>query len=149
MNDGTYQIDVSLSGGTGRASVTSPAELTVENGDMTARIEWSSPYYDLMIVEDERYLPVNSEGNSVFLVPVADLSVPLGVEAETVAMSEPHLIEYQLVFDPGSLRPAESAGPAGNTPLTWLIAGAAVLILCTAAALAAVLLTKRKGGGRA
>ena len=140
MNDGTYQIDVSLSGGTGRASVSSPTELTVEDGSMTARIEWSSPYYDLMIVEDERYLPVNGVGNSVFLVPVADLSVPLDVQAETTAMSEPHLIEYQLVFDAGSLQ------PEGNASMSWWQASAAVLALCALAWLAAVLLTKWKGG---
>jgi hypothetical protein len=141
MNDGAYKVEVSLSGGTGRALVTSPAELTVEDGEMTARIEWSSPYYDLMIVDGERFLPVNADGNSVFEIPVPSLDVPLDVEAETVAMSEPHLIEYQLTFDPGSLT------PAGSSPLPWF-AGAALLVLCAAAA--AVLLTraKRKGGKR-
>ena len=131
MNNGTYQIDVSLSGGTGRASVSSPTELTVEDGSMTARIEWSSPYYDLMIVDGDNYLPVNTDGDSVFLVPVADLNVPLDVQAETTAMSEPHLIEYQLVFDAGSLQ------PEGNASMSWWQASAAVL------------LTKWKGGKRA
>ena len=145
MNDGTYQIDVSLSGGTGRASVSSPTELIVEDGSMTARIEWSSPYYDLMIVDGDNYLPVNTEGNSVFLVPVADLNIPLDVEAETTAMSEPHLIEYQLEFDAGSLRPAGT----GNASVSWWQVGAAVLVLCAAAAFATVLLKKRKGGKRA
>ena len=69
MNDGTYSIDVTLAGGSGKASVSSPAELTVADGAMTARIEWSSPYYDLMIVDGDRFLPVNTEGNSVFLIP--------------------------------------------------------------------------------
>ena len=143
MNDGTYQIDVSLSGGTGRASVGSPAELTVEDGSMTVRIEWSSPNYDLMIVDGERYLPLGADGNSVFEIPVRTLDEPLRAEAETTAMSEPHLIEYQLTFDAASLRPAGNASAAGRTVL------AAVLVLCAAAALGAVLLKKRKGGGRA
>ncbi len=136
MKDGNYTVGVSLSGGTGRASVASPARLTAENGEMTARIEWSSPHYDLMIVDGERLLPVNKDGNSVFLVPVADLNIPLDVEAETIAMSEPHLIAYRLIFDAGSLR------PAGNASLPLWIAGAAVLVLC-AAALSAFLLKRR------
>ena len=64
-------------------------------------------------------------------------------------MSEPHLIEYQLTFDAGTLRQATRERQAQNTPLTWLIAGAVVLVLCALAALSAVLLTKRKGGKRA
>jgi len=141
MNDGTYTAEVSLSGGTGRAGVKSPAELTVSGGEMTARIEWSSPHYDLMIVDGERYLPVNREGDSVFLIPVADLSLPLDVEAETVAMSEPHLIAYTLTFDPDSLRPARSSGiPA---PVWAAVGAAAVLgILC------ALLLRRRRKAGR-
>ena len=145
MNDGTYQIDVSLSGGTGRASVSSPTELIVDDGSMTARIEWSSPYYDLMIVDGDNYLPVNTEGNSVFEIPVRTLDEPLQTEAETTAMSEPHLIAYQLVFDADSQRPAG----AGDTSMPWRTACAAVLVLCAMAVLGAVFLKKRKGGGRA
>jgi hypothetical protein len=141
MNDGTYTAEVSLSGGTGRAGIKSPAELTVSGEEMTARIEWNSPHYDLMIVDGERYLPVNREGDSVFLIPVADLSLPLDVEAETVAMSEPHLIAYTLTFDPDSLRPARSSGiPA---PVWAAVGAAAVLgILC------ALLLRRRRKAGR-
>ena len=134
MNNGTYTVGVALSGGTGRAAVKSPAELIVADGSMTARIEWSSPNYDLMIVDGERFLPVNPDGNSVFLVPVGDLNLPLDVQAETVAMSEPHLIDYTLTFDPASVR------AAGSSPLPW-IAGAAVAAACV---LAAVLLLTRK-----
>ena len=140
ITDGKYLIDVTLEGGSGRASVLSPAALTVEGGDMTASVEWSSSHYDLMIVDGARYLPVNAEGNSVFEIPVASLDEPLPVEAETTAMSEPHLIAYELVFDGDSLRPAESSGIPS---LVWLIAGGAVLlgILC-----AAVLRRKGKAG---
>ena len=139
MNDGAYTVEVALSGGTGRASVMSPAELTVENGDMTARIEWSSPYYDLMIVDGDRFLPVNTEGNSVFEIPVSSLEYPLDVEAETVAMSEPHLIDYTLTFDASSVRRAGQ----GQSSLPW-IAGAALLIVVCAAAVLALFGRKRK-----
>ena len=107
MNDGTYQIDVSLSGGTGRASVSSPTELIVDDGSMTARIEWSSPYYDYMIVDGEKYLPVNEEGNSVFEIPVKNFDEPLEVVADTVAMSKPHEIEYTLIFHSDTMKEVE------------------------------------------
>lgn len=46
---------------------------------MTAEITWSSPNYDYMIVDGEKYLPVNTEGNSVFEIPVAALDTALAV----------------------------------------------------------------------
>ena len=140
IDDGTYPIDVTLEGGSGRASVASPAARAVEDGNMTATVQWSSSRYDLMIVDGERYLPVNTEGNSVFEIPVASLDEPLPVQAETVAMSEPHLIAYELVFDGDSLRPAESGGIPS---IVWLAVGGAALlcVLC-----AAVLRRRRKAG---
>ena len=104
LTDGSYEIEVSLEGGSGKATITSPAELTVEGGEMTLKVEWSSPNYDYMKVEDVKYDPVNTEGNSVFLIPVADLSQPLEVIGDTVAMSEPHEIEYTIVFDEDSIQ---------------------------------------------
>ena len=76
----------------------SPAALTVADGKMTATIVWSSPNYDYMIVDGEKYLPTNTEGNSTFEIPVAALGAPLTVTADTVAMSKPHEIEYTLTF---------------------------------------------------
>ena len=98
LADGTYTSEVSLSGGSGRASVTSPAEIHVVNGNATAIVEWSSPNYDYMVVDGEKYLPINDEGNSVFEIPVAYFDAPLAVSADTTAMSKPHEIEYTLVF---------------------------------------------------
>ena len=96
--DGTYTCDVTLEGGSGRATVDSPAALTVADGKMTATIVWSSPNYDYMLVDGEKYLPTNTEGNSTFVIPVAALGTPLSVTADTVAMSTPHEIEYTLTF---------------------------------------------------
>ena len=96
--DGEYTCNVTLEGGSGRATVESPAALTVADGKMTATIVWSSPNYDYMIVDGEKYLPTNTEGNSTFEIPVSALSVPLSVTADTVAMSTPHEIEYTLTF---------------------------------------------------
>ena len=102
--DGTYTCNVMLEGGSGRATVESPAALTVADGKMTAAIVWSSPNYDYMLVDGEKYLPTNTEGNSAFEIPVAALDTALDVTADTVAMSTPHEIEYTLTFDSASLK---------------------------------------------
>lgn len=101
--DGTYTCDVTLEGGSGRATVDSPAALTVADGRMTATIVWSSPNYDYMLVDGEKYLPTNTEGNSTFEIPVTALDTPLDVVGDTVAMSTPHEIEYTLTFASASL----------------------------------------------
>ena len=96
--DGEYTVSVALEGGSGRATVDSPATLTVADGKMTATIAWSSPNYDYMVVAGEKYLPPTTEGNSTFEIPVSALGIPLSVVADTVAMSTPHEIEYTLTF---------------------------------------------------
>lgn len=95
---GEYMIDVTLLGGTGRADITSPAEIRITQEGVTALIEWSSPSYDYMIVDDIKYMPVNTEGNSVFEIPVTAFDEEIPVTADTMAMSVPHEIEYTLNF---------------------------------------------------
>ena len=102
--DGSYTCEVTLEGGSGRATVESPAALTVADGKMTATLVWSSPNYDYMIVDGEKYLPTNTDGNSTFEIPVAALDTALTVTADTVAMSTPHEIEYTLTFAADSLK---------------------------------------------
>lgn len=98
--EGEYQVNVTLGGGSGKATVVSPCSLSVKaDGTMTASIEWSSPFYDYMIVNEEKYEPVNTEGNSVFEIPVAALDEEIPVIADTTAMSEPHEIAYTLTFE--------------------------------------------------
>ena len=99
--DGTYQMEVELFGGSGRASVTSPAKVEIKDGKAVATLEWSSPNYDYMVVDGEKYLPVNTEGNSVFQIPVEAFDQDIVVIADTVAMSTPHEIEYTLNFHAG------------------------------------------------
>ncbi len=107
VTDGTYNIEVTLSGGSGKSTVLSPATITVADGKMVARIEWSSPNYDYMIVNGEKYLPVNTEGNSVFEIPLEALDVEFDVIGDTVAMSKPREIEYTLTFHSNSIKTAE------------------------------------------
>ncbi len=60
-----------------------------------------------MLVDGEKYLPINTDGNSTFEIPVAALDTALAVTADTVAMSTPHEIDYTLTFDGATLAAAE------------------------------------------
>ena len=102
--DGAYTANVILAGGTGRATVESPARLRCEGEQFYAVIVWSSPNFDYMKVDGEKYLQTNTEGNSTFEIPVAAFDRELDVIADTIAMSEPHEVEYTLTFDSASLQ---------------------------------------------
>lgn len=108
LTDGSYTIELTMEGGSGRASIQSPAQLAITAGAATATLEWSSPNYDYMLVNGEKYLPVNTEGNSVFEVPVEALDAPLTMIGDTVAMSTPHEVEYTVTFHSETLESAES-----------------------------------------
>lgn len=108
VEDGSYTIELTMEGGSGRASIQSPTQITVADGAATAILEWSSPNYDYMLVNGEKYLPVNTEGNSVFEVPVEALDVPLTMIGDTVAMSTPHEVEYTVTFHSETLESTES-----------------------------------------
>ncbi len=105
LTDGPYLAEVTLGGGSGKASVESPAGLRVENGKVYAEIIWSSANYDYMIVDGTRYDADIHDGASHFSkIPVAAFDRPLAVIADTTAMSKPHEIEYTLTFDSATLK---------------------------------------------
>ena len=104
--DGRYLVDVSLSGGSGRASVESPAKVTVADGRATAVVVWSSPYYESMRVDGAVYAPIPAGGNSAFEIPVT-LDADMAVSARTIAMSEPHDVDYILRFNSATAAPSE------------------------------------------
>lgn len=108
VENGTYTVELTMEGGSGRASIQSPAQLAIADGAATATLEWSSPNYDYMLVNGEKYLPVNTEGNSVFEVPVEALDAPLTMIGDTVAMSTPHEVEYTVTFHSETLESTES-----------------------------------------
>lgn len=108
LADGDYQVDVTLEGGSGRASVESPAQMTAENGKVTATIIWSSSNYDYMKVDDVRYDAVIENDRSVFTIPVTCFDWKMAVVADTIAMSQPHEIDYALRFDSASITPVAS-----------------------------------------
>ena len=105
LADGSYTADVALAGGSGRASVQSPAELTVKDGKVTAKIVWSSKNYDYMKVNDEKYDVTIEDEHSTFEIPVSGFDWAMPVVADTTAMSEPHEIDYTLKFDSASIAP--------------------------------------------
>lgn len=99
LADGVYEVNVTLAGGSGRAKIASPTELTVKDGRATAKIVWSSDKYDYMEVDGIRFTPNIENGHSVFVIPVTGLGAPQSVVGDTTAMSQPHAIDYQLTFE--------------------------------------------------
>jgi hypothetical protein len=95
LEDGEYKVKLTMEGGTGRAEVESPAKLVVKDKKATLTVAWSSPNYDYMIVDGEKYEPVNTSGNSQFQIPLKALGEEFDVVADTTAMSKPHEIEYK------------------------------------------------------
>ena len=103
LEDGRYTAEVALGGGSGRASVESPAALRVEDGKIYATITWGSANYDYMKVGDEKFDLIDTEGNSTFEIPVGCFDWKLPVIADTIAMSQPHEVAYTLTFDSATL----------------------------------------------
>lgn len=104
LEDGDYTVEVVLSGGSGRASVASPARMTVQEGQALVTLVWNSSNYDYMRLEETRYDPVESQGGSTFQIPLPWFDAPAAVYADTVAMSTPHEIEYELTFSSASVK---------------------------------------------
>ena len=108
LEDGAYTVEVTLEGGSGKASVESPAVLNVSGDTATSVIIWSSKNYDFMMVNGTKYEPIEllTEGNSTFEIPVSGFDYPMPVQADTTAMSQPYLIDYTLTFDSSTITPA-------------------------------------------
>ncbi len=108
LADGTYMIDVTLEGGSGKATVQSPAEMIVENGSASAVIIWNSPNYDYMIVDGNKFELSGDGENAAFTIPVIGFDYKMPVTADTTAMSTPHEIEYTLFFDSSTIKSDEN-----------------------------------------
>ena len=103
MDDGDYAIPVSLEGGSGKASVTTPAALKVKDGTAVMTLVWGSENYDYMISGGVKYQRVSEEGYSTFEIPVTSFTQPMTVIADTTAMSVPHEVEYTLTLSPDDI----------------------------------------------
>ena len=99
MPDGDYSIEVNLMGGSGRASVTTPTWMYVQGGKGYARLLWSSPHYDYMILDGRTYYNETKDGgNSSFTIPITAMDLPVDIIADTTAMGDPVEIAYTLTF---------------------------------------------------
>ena len=99
MKDGTYSIEVNMTGGSGRASVSSPTWFIVKDGKAYARLLWSSAYYDFMMVGGKKYLNESKNGgNSTFTIPITQFDTTMSVIGDTTAMGDPVAIGYKLTF---------------------------------------------------
>ncbi|MDO4617435.1 MAG: hypothetical protein Q4B03_08265 [Lachnospiraceae bacterium] len=111
LADGRYSINVALTGGSGRASVSTPTLLIVEDGKAYAELLWSSSHYDWMQVGGVIYENEAEEGaNSLFTIPISAFDSVIPVIADTTAMGDPVAIEYSLTFY------EESIGDEGLIP---------------------------------
>ena len=111
--DGSYWIRVSMTGGSGRASISSPTGFYVKDGQATADIHWSSASYDYMKLDGVRYDAfTDAAGHSAMTIPVSALDTAIPVIADTTAMSKPYEIEYELSFDGSALLPMADASMA-------------------------------------
>ncbi len=107
LEDGRYSVELDFEGGSGKAVILSPATITISGDTVIATIQWNSPNYDYMIVDGEKYLPVNTDGDSVFEIPVETFDEPMNIIGDTVAMSKPHEIEYTITFHSNTMKPVE------------------------------------------
>ena len=107
LADGSYTADVTLTGGSGKASVASPAVILVKDGKLTAKIQFSSANYDYAILDGTRYESDTSSGYSVFEIPIPGFDQEVPITADTTAMSKPHEIDYTLNFASATLKEAE------------------------------------------
>ena len=125
--DGEYSIQVDLDGGSGKASVTSPTILTVEDGKAYAQIQWSSSNYDYMIVDGEKFQNESEEGRkSVFTIRVTALDDKMEVIADTLAMGAPLESDYTLTFYEASIG---SKGQLPQEAAKRVVAVALVIII--------------------
>lgn len=105
--DGTYTIDITFEGGSGKSKILSPATIAIAGENKTATVQWNSENYDYMIVDGQKYLPTSTEGGSVFEIPVAAFDEKIVVIGDTIAMSKPHEIEYTITFHSETMKPVE------------------------------------------
>jgi len=106
LADGAYTCAVLLEGA-GRATLQTPARLIVAGGAVTARIVFSTQKIDYVLVEGERFEPVDTQEGAAFEVPVAAFGKRLTIVADSTAILPATEVRYTMRFDADTIRPAE------------------------------------------
>lgn len=101
LSDGIYLVDAALEGG--RATLESPALLTVEDGVCTAYIAFGTAKIDYVIVDGEKYLPTNDGGNAAFTIPVSGFDRGLSIIVDSTAIKPATEVQYTITFDSASI----------------------------------------------
>ena len=129
LKDGEYTAEVTMEGGSGRATIDSPTDISVKDGKVTAEIKWSSSH-EFMVFDVVFFLRVYTEGNSVFEIAVAEFDDPMAVTADTTAMSVPHEVEYMLTFASDTVTASGSgSGMSGSVNIAlWIAVAVAVFM---------------------
>ena len=141
MPDGEYSIEVNMTGGSGRASVSSPTWLIVKDGHAYARLLWSSSYYDYMIVDEVRYDNLTDDGsNSTFVIPITKMDNEIDVVADTTAMGDPVEVEYHLTFYSTTIDDKDAIPQEAAIKVLWI----ALVIIVAGGILNHVLKKRRK-----
>lgn len=108
-----------------------------------ARIEWSSANYDYMVMNGSKYLPVQTEGNSTFEIPIPAFDEPVTVIADTVAMSTPHEVEYSLIFHSDGIMSKGATPQAGARRMVYMVI--AIIAVCI---LVSIISKRRRKSGK-
>ena len=103
LEDGTYTVEASLEGGSGKAKVESPATLYIEDGHAKAEIVFGSANYDYVIISDEKCELLKEEGNSSFLIPVSGFDYNLPITVDSIALGKPRELDYTIRFDSSTI----------------------------------------------
>jgi hypothetical protein len=103
LADGTYSVEVALEG-KGKTTLETPATLTVTDGAAMADIVFSTKKIDYVIVDGEKYLPTNTEGNAAFTVPVALFDNKIAITVDSTAIKPATEVSYSMTFDSASIR---------------------------------------------
>ncbi len=138
--DGEYSIEVNMTGGSGRASVSSPTWLIVKEGHAYARLLWSSSYYDYMIVDEKRYDNLTDDGsNSTFIIPITAMDEEIPVVADTTAMGDPVEIDYHLTFYSSTIDDKDAIPQEAAIKVLWI-----ALVIIVVGGILNYVLKKRK-----
>ncbi|MBQ7703170.1 MAG: hypothetical protein IJT40_02225 [Firmicutes bacterium] len=121
LEDGMYLVPFTFEGGTGKGGVES-IEASAEGGQITKLyVYMTSHNYDYCVYYGDQYINTAEEGNSCFILPYVEEQFLL--TADTVAMSQPHEIDYTVMLDLDSIEAL--TGQTGG--FTYVMIAGAVL----------------------